>query len=285
MTAFLLGVAGSVVAVGLIVAAGRAYQTRVGRALRSVRWLGLSLLPFEVGKHAPLVVAHGYVHGPAASDRAAVEHGDLIAIIKAHELALRVAPREAIHIRDGRDIGRGPHEPPNLFSVSGPKWNPTASQLLGALGSPITFRYRPRGLAVQTPSMATPEIYETQRESGLPTVCYALVLSGTLQARAGRSQHVVMCAGRTTISTEASLLFLEEAERSWRLRLRLLRLGARRAKPWAALLRVDVATADDERLPAQPSADVFKVNLVRLLTGEDFYAPYEYSYDPSPAPR
>jgi hypothetical protein len=279
MTIVLSTVAGLITAAILLVL-GRAYETKLSRRLNRRRRALKALLPFHVRAGQPLVICYGYVPTSSTGTQYTVEQGDLMALMRANQVATALYTAKRVQYAPGSALYGALQLHANILTVSGPKWNPVTARLIGDLGSPVTFSSTEHAIVVADVDKTT--VYRADRDEGqLATVCYGIILSGTIR-RSGTSslQHVLLCAGRTTLSTNACLLFLSLLEGS-RDRMRFLRnAGVEPGKQWGVLLRVE-RKGVEVNWPLGPlqESDV-NLEVVRFFPPSEFREAYTVDYRP-----
>lgn len=266
--------------------AGRGYHVHIRPRLDKRRRGLRALVPFDLRKNAPIVVTYGAVADPQRAGRYSVEDGDVTALMRANQIAAWIASHERVLLKPAQSLIASLELHRNVFSISGPKWNPAAHRLIGALGSPIDFAGDERALVVLTREQedegVAAESYKTDREPGsLATTCHGLIVAGEREIPdQDQRQRVMIATGRTTLSTHAALLFLSLLASSKERQRSLRDNGIEPGSPWAVLLRVDREVYDID-LGERPldEADV-KITVLRSFTARDFRQPFRSAYKP-----
>ena len=259
--------------------AGQLYQKRlapgVHRATHSLR----SILPFAWGANEQLTITYGYVMPAGQTQVLSIEQGDVLALLKAHELASTFWSPERIRIQDSNALLPDLLARRNVLSISGPKWNKVTEHYLGTLGCPVHFISNPRALACHAPGRELPALYETQgRRGAIAQVCHGLIVSGSVEAAGGERQNVVLCAGRTTLCTNACLLYLARLSRSPGLLDELRCGGAIASSRWAVIVRVENVGVQEGGLESPLLERHVRLKAVRIVSEAEFIPPYAEAY-------
>ena len=276
MDALTLSILANVITAPGVFLLGRLYSRRLEPKIARRFHVLRSIMPFDFSSPVPLAVVYGIV--PPSMERSfAVEQGDLQALIKAQQLLSQLYEPDRFHYQDGRSILQNLDHERNIFCLSGPRWNPVTAHFLGQLGSPARFVGTPAQIAVQTPEMNAPNSFETTRQPGqLATVCHGLILSGVHVMPNGAKQHVLMCAGRSTLSTSACISFLQQISRTPALVKDLHKRGIRGDKKWGLIIRVERAAPE---ALMEPFHEIdMDIKIVRYFAETDFAQPYRFQY-------
>lgn len=277
MALILISLLINIVSAPIVFWLGRGYQRKISPSISRRLNVLRSLLPFEL-QHEPLVITYGYVMPRNKGDLFSVEQGDLIALLKAYQLVTTFCGSQQIQILDSFSLRSSIDLHKNIFTLSGPKWNPVTDYYLGRLGSPAQFSSNPRGIRVQTPAMNSPVFYRTEREDGkMASDCYGLILSGSIQED-GRWHNVLICAGRTTLSTNACLLYLNTLACSSASLKELKHHGISSEKKWGVLLKVRNNRPQSNMIEGPLHEGDVDVSVVQTFLPDDFHSPYVHDY-------
>ena len=239
----------------------------------------LKILPFNLQSEDKIVLTYGYVL-PETTSNYMIEEGDLIALFTAKELISSHYSEQNFLLQDSITIANDLSSYKNIFSLSGPKWNKITEYYLGQIGSPATFSKKPKGVAVKTSRMHEPLIYETLRKEGqLATTCYGIIIGGRLNVNDTTEKNILICSGRTTLSTNGCLLFLRQLSRKSDFYEELKKRGLFKAqKKWGILLKVESQFMPKIDINRPLRSNDVKIQIVNVYLEEDFLQPYEYSY-------
>ena len=279
MGGYALGIIINLISAPLIFFGGILFNKTLGQRIRRHMNTLRNLMHFRLKGEDKILVTFGYVI-PEASTNYVIEQGDVTALLSAKDLIISFCPEQQLELRDSISVKDNFASQRNIFSLSGPKWNKVSEHYLGQLGSPATFCRNPKGVMVNTSRMSEPIIYKTVRKDHeLAQTCYGLIVSGRLNHDTKEEQNIVICAGKTTLSTNGSLLFLRQLSRKSDAYQELRKRGILKSlNKWGLLLKVDRQFASSRGIirPLQPN-DV-NIQIVNVFLEEDFVPPYEYDY-------
>ena len=258
---------------------GIIYSKIISKKIREHFNVMRKIFPFQLKKNNRLVLTFGYVK-PEKITNYSVEQGDLTALLSLKDLIELYDSNCKIEICDSISIKDNFNLYKNLFILSGPKWNKITEYFIGRLGSPITFNKNPAGLLVKTARMNKGIIHETiRREGEIADECYGVVIGGKIKNNISEEQNIMICAGRTTLSTNGSLLFLRQIMNKKDEYKELEKRGLMKSlKKWGILLKVNRKFSDKTRIVRPLQSNDVSIEIISLFLEEDFLKPYEYRY-------
>ena len=239
-----------------------------------------SILPFDFSNHKTIMLTYAYISPTTTSTAYVVEQGDLMALIKAYDIAITMIEKDKrIHILDGYSIENSYTTFPNIFSISGPKWNPITKILLGQLGAPIEFfknSSTDKGILVKTSKMQTGTSYKCEKTGTekLPKICYGVIFAGEIENNDGSKQNILICAGSSTLSTNGCLLFLSQLSNSKFKVKQIKNKGIFKQKKWGILLKIENNTRRN-RISSPLHTNDVTISVEKTFFQDDFLFKYE----------
>ena len=221
------------------------------------------------------VVVHGYVR--SENDRYFIEQGDLQALMQMEYIVSELCSSDKIIIKDGIHKSNDFHNVQNLFSISGPKWNKYTENLIGLLGSPVTFKKTQKQILVRTSRMESPVIYSTKLNAeNKIEVCYGFLIYSKLQVSSGNQINVLVACGRTTFSTNASALLLKHISKRVGVYKELKGRGLfTSSTKWGVLFKVSLDHKNKSKIF---SGNEINFEIVQVFSEDDFLDSYTYEY-------
>ncbi len=234
-----------------------------------------SILPFDLSKNKHIVLAYGSIPPVNTLSTHTVEQGDLMALLKAHDIAQLIGKEKSLLVHDSLSISSSYELHTNIFTISGPKWNPVTRILLGRIGAPITFTKSPsKGINVKTTKMKHKEFYNCVKDNTkLPKVCYGVILAGEVENNDGTKQEVLICAGASTLSTNSCLLYLSQLSKSKIKVKQAQSKGLFKQKKWGLLLQIENRKSVDTMHTPLHENDV-NIKIEKVFFQEDFLPSY-----------
>lgn len=239
-----------------------------------------SILPFDLSKNKHIVLTYGSIPPKNTLSTHTVEQGDLIALLKAHDIVQLIGKEKSLLVHDALSISSSYELHTNIFSISGPKFNRVTRILLGRIGAPITFVKSPaKGINVKTSKMKQKVFFKCVRdETKLPKICFGVILAGEVENNDGSKQEVLICAGSSTLSTNGCLLYLSQLSKSKIKVKQEKRKGLFKQKKWGLLLRIENRKSVDTIHTPLHSNDV-SIEIEKVFIQDDFlpsYSPVSY---------
>jgi hypothetical protein len=266
----ILGIIASVIANIIGFYTGNRIYTFLKARMHELR----SILPFDFTKNKPIVLAYGSIPPTDITNTHTVEQGDLIALLKAYEIAAMIGKDKSLLVYDGLSIYSSYELHANIFTISGPKWNPVTRILLGRLGAPITFTKTPKGIIVKTTKMKKEHFYECKKEEAkLQKICYGVILAGEVENNSGTKQNVLICSGASTLSTNGCLLFLSQLSKSQIKVKQVQSMGLFRQKKWGLLVKIKNNKSVDSIHSPLHENDV-SITIEKIFFQKDFLPSY-----------
>jgi len=264
----------------LLFFAGNYYDNNIADKVSKQRRLLLKILSFVKSKDSRIAITYGCVTPLGDSDAFMLEQGDFSAIIKSRDIINIAFPTIRQDFLSSVDLFPNLLKYDNVFSISGPRWNTITAKIMGDLGCPVEFVAEKRMVKVTNKTTMKSVEYETVKKAGeLATECYGIILSGNVERPGFQNQKVVVCAGRTTLSTYSCISYLNHLSNSKNEVKKLLSRGIRGDNNWCVLLRTrrSPSTVQGTNLPLHDVDVTFDV--VQIFHHDDFLAPYQLTWN------
>jgi hypothetical protein len=255
------------------------YHSKIADKISRQRRIFLKILPFATGKDSRIILTYGFIAPQNNSDIFLLQQGDFSAIIKAREIINNIFHVSKQDFMISTDIFSHLLNYENIFSISGPKWNPVTAKIMGDLGCPVEFVPDKRMVRVTNKTTMKKIEYESQKaDDELATECYGIILSGNIERSGFTKQRVIVCAGRTTLSTYSSISYLNYLRHSKSEVRKLVKIGINGNDNWCILIRAKRSPQVDKG-KNMPLHDVdITFDVVQIFHQDDFLSPYQISY-------
>ena len=230
------------------------------------------IAPKNPGGGKNICVIHGYARTKSQQkDIAYIQEGDLGALLASSKLLSSSFDEKKITFKDGIEKNDCGEEYDTVICVSGPKWNKCTEHYIGAVGSPVSFLKNPKCVSAQTSKMNTPNIYQTEtNDDGTINTCYGFVVYSELSNENYEKKNILICCGRSTHSTYASLSVLTQIKNRSGVYRTLKSRGIFQSKgAWGVLFKI--TKKETENTP-------YKIDIMQVFLRDEFLDPYIYEY-------
>ena len=250
---------------------GNFYHDKIAIKISKQRRLLLKIMSLIKTKDSKVAIIYGCVTPQRDSDAFFLEQGDFSAIIKSKDIIGKVFPTSKQDFLPGVNLCPDLLNYENIFSISGPKWNPITAKIINDLGCPVEFDFERRIVRVINNITMKSIEYETKKIDGeLATECYGIILSGSIKKAGSALQKVIVCAGRTTISTYSCVSYLNYLSCSKNEIKKLIKKGINSNTNWCILLRTRRLQQENKGTNI-PLHDVdVSIDVVQIFHQDDF---------------
>ena len=268
---FLLGIISNLIVLFI----GIIFGSKIENILRERKNYFYKLLPFDFTKNKPIIITFGYVSHNLNSKNYSIEQGDLIALLSCFKILTPIGKKNELFFKESINIINDLNLHTNIFTISGPKWNPVTRYFLGEIGAPVKFHKNPKGIYVKTALMARRKFYQIDKEEGkLPKTCYGVIFSSKFKDSYNQDYNVFICAGASTLSTNGCILFLNLLSKSKEMFNDIEKKGISKDEKWGLLLQVNTKQIDSISDVLQEK-DV-SIKIKKVFNKNDFLQPYTY---------
>jgi len=264
----------------IMFAVGYFYRNNVAEVISKQRRAFLQIMPFTIGRDSKITITYGCVAPEGSSDAFLLQQGDFSAIIKAREIINNVFAISKQEFITSIDLSAQLLNYENILSISGPKWNAVTAKIMGELGCPVEFVSGKQMVKVTNKTTQKSVEYETKKKAGeLATECYGIILSGSIDRPGHVKQNVLICAGRTTLSTYSTVSYLNYLRCSKKEVSKLMKKGIKGDDKWCLLIRAkrEQHTDENKNVPLHDTDIVF--DIVQVFHQDDFLNPYTITYN------
>lgn len=219
-----------------------------------------------------MCVIHGYARARSQNKNILyIEQGDLHALMHANEILSTTFDKSYISFKDGIVRNNCAMDNDVVLCISGPKWNKCTERYIGELGSPLKFLKTPKCVSVKTSRMDVPVNYVTEMATdGTITTCYGFVVFGQIDNKEKGTKNILICCGRSTHSTNASISILGDIKHRKGIYKELKTRGVINAPgSWGILFKVTKTNS---------MSTPYEINIVQVFLRDDFIQRYKYEY-------
>ena len=204
-----------------------------------------------------------------------VEEGDVRCLYLVYSLLGALYGREVVEAISEDNLRHDVHTRSNLVVLSGPVWNKTMELYLGLLGSPVRFAWDGEDLQL----VGLREHYKTVYVGDHRVKeCHGILLAGTIEV-AGRTQHVIVIAGCSNLSTYAGASLLDRLNRDRAMRHAIKQSKIRKGRRWGVVYRVENWAEEPggslSSIPTMQSGPL-QLAIVQTIPEEEFDDAYEF---------